>query len=142
VGRIFGGTSVNTVPSLCSIDIDYRLLPGESNGASSDVLRQRLAALGTEVVIDPPYLEASGMPGTKVAKPCQALASACNQAKWKPKFHTAHYATDGAIISTAGIPVAVFGPGSIELAHTKAECVPVRELELASAIIVALLTGP
>src|SRR5262249_56278970 len=29
VGRIDGGTSVNTVPDRCSIEVDRRLLPGE-----------------------------------------------------------------------------------------------------------------
>ena len=142
VGRISGGASVNTVPSFCSIDVDYRLLPGQSYGAIRDVLRDRVGSSGNEVVIEPPYLEIPGLHGTRDSKPCQALAAACHQADWNPEFQTAHYATDGSIISTAGIPVAVFGPGSIELAHTKAECVPVREVELASAIIVALLTGP
>jgi acetylornithine deacetylase/succinyl-diaminopimelate desuccinylase-like protein len=140
VGRIAGGTAVNTVPSLCSIDVDYRLLPGESSAAARDAIRARISSANPEVVIEPPYMEAPGMHGTKDSKPCLALATACHQAKWKTDFITAHYGTDGAIISAAGIPTAVFGPGAIELAHTKAECVPVNEVELASEIIIALLT--
>jgi succinyl-diaminopimelate desuccinylase len=142
VGRIIGGTAVNTVPSLCSIDVDYRLLPDQSGAAAHDAIQARLSTSNGDVVIEQPYMEAPGMHGARDSKPCQALASACEQTNWKTDFITAHYGTDGAIISAAGTPAAVFGPGAIELAHTKAECVPVREVELASEIIIALLTGP
>ena len=140
VGRIHGGTAVNTVPSRCTIDVDYRLLPGQSSAAARDAIHARISASNPEIVIEPPYMEAPGMEGTRDSQPCQALATAGRHANWKTDFITAHYGTDGAIISAAGIPAAVFGPGAIELAHTKAEHVPVREVELASEIIIALLT--
>ena len=45
------------------------------------------------------------------------------------------YATDAAFISAAGIPTVVFGPGSIEQAHTDDEWLPLDQLEQAAEIL-------
>ena len=42
VGRIEGGTSVNTVPDQCRIEIDRRLLPGEKAAAALEHLHDYL----------------------------------------------------------------------------------------------------
>ena len=140
VGRIFGGEAVNTVPPSCTIDIDRRLLPGEDYASVRSLLQGRLAKLGKHVKILDPYVEAPGVYHRKDSLPCRSLIEASKTVNWTPEFQTAHFGTDASILSAAGIPTAVFGPGSITLAHTNAECVPVVELEKASDIIVALLT--
>ena len=45
------------------------------------------------------------------------------------------YATDAAFISAAGIPTVVFGPGSIEQAHTDDEWLPLDQLEQAAEVL-------
>jgi acetylornithine deacetylase len=45
------------------------------------------------------------------------------------------YATDAAFYSGAGIPAVVFGPGSIEQAHTEEEWLPLDQLEQAAEIL-------
>lgn len=140
MGRIFGGEAVNTVPSSCTIDIDRRLLPGEDYASVRSQLQSRLAQLGKHVKFLDPYVEALGIYHQKDSLPCQSLIEASKSVNWKTEFQTAHFGTDASILSAAGIPTAVFGPGSITLAHTNAECVPMAELEKASDIIIALLT--
>ena len=44
------------------------------------------------------------------------------------------YGTDAAAISAAGVPTVVFGPGSIDQAHTADEFIEIDELELATEI--------
>src|SRR6202011_6017294 len=51
VGRIEGGTSVNTVPDRCRIEVDRRLIPGEDAQAAPG---QLLAFLQQEAKIDFP----------------------------------------------------------------------------------------
>ena len=54
---------------------------------------------------------------------------------------TAAFGTDAGVFGTHGIPGVVFGPGSIEQAHTSAEYVDTAEVEKASEFFVALLEG-
>ena len=44
------------------------------------------------------------------------------------------FGTDAAAISAAGVPTVVFGPGSIDQAHTADEFIAVDELQLATEI--------
>ena len=45
------------------------------------------------------------------------------------------YGTNAAATDAAGVPTVVFGPGSIEQAHTKDEWIAVDQLEQASEIL-------
>jgi acetylornithine deacetylase len=44
------------------------------------------------------------------------------------------FGTDAAAIAATGIPTIVFGPGSIEQAHTADEFIEIKELQLATEI--------
>ncbi len=46
------------------------------------------------------------------------------------------YGTDAAVLSAAGAPCVVFGPGSIAQAHTADEWISLDELAAASEILV------
>ncbi len=140
VGRILGGDTVNTVPSWCRIEVDRRLLPGES---FSDV-RQGLAELlasRSDVTIEDAYLDVPAVYTDPAATPCRQLLAACRGAGFEPTFATAHYATDASILSTAGMATLVFGPGSVEVAHGARECVPVADIEAASLAITELISS-
>lgn len=140
VGRITGGFAVNVVPSECEIEIDRRLLPGESYESVRDTILKLLKPLSHQITIEPPFLEAHGMYNNIESLSCQALLAACRRAGHDSQFETAHYGTDGSILAAAGIETVVFGPGSVDMAHTKAEYVPTDEIEQAHQIISHLLT--
>lgn len=140
VGRISGGQTVNTVPASCSIEVDNRLLPGMT---AETILQNLLPYLGdaSGYKIDPPYLLAMGVDNQPDAEHCLALKHACEREGILPELQTAHYATDAAIYQEAGIPCVVFGPGSIQQAHTADEHIAIAQIEKAAAIIMRLLTG-
>lgn len=138
VGRINGGQTVNTVPALCSIEIDHRLLPGMSYSTVKSSLQEWLGNDG--YIIDAPYMEALGVQNDIDAFHCRALLEACNRNGVDAKMQTAHYATDAAIIHQSGIPCVVFGPGSISQAHTADEHIAISDIEKASDILMSLLT--
>jgi acetylornithine deacetylase len=135
VGTIVGGLSVNTVPDLCTIEIDRRLLPGEDNDTAYRHVIDYVARYpGVDFQVDH---EAPFMRGATLADgPNQPLADRltgivrglvgrCEQIG-------VPFGTDASKIFQDGVPAVVFGPGSIDQAHTADEWLPLDELEQAS----------
>lgn len=138
VGRISGGETVNTVPSSCTIEIDHRLLPGDTYRSISKNIREHIGA-AVEYEMSAPFLEAGCVINEPDGPACTELRAACREADWDPELLTAHYGTNGSVYSRIGIPTVVFGPGDIKLAHSACEYVPVKEIETAHRIVLNLL---
>jgi acetylornithine deacetylase len=51
------------------------------------------------------------------------------------------FGTDASTISLAGVPSVVFGPGSIDQAHTADEWLDVEQLRLASEVLYRFVRG-
>jgi acetylornithine deacetylase len=138
VGRIEGGTSVNTVPDRCRIEIDRRLLPGEDpRSAPIDLevfLRGELGAdfpfAGTAPSMSKTALSPQGSEEL-VAR----LGGAIDAVRGNHRTCGVPYGTDASTIAEAGIPSVVFGPGDIARAHTCDEWVPLGEVEQAAEIL-------
>lgn len=138
VGRIEGGTSVNTVPDRCKIEVDRRLIRGEK---PEDAPRQLEAYLKKEAGIDFPFEVAEPWMGKAALSPegadelIKQLGAAIDAERGNHKVHPVPYGTDASTLALAGIPSVVFGPGDIAKAHTVDEWVPLDEVERASAIL-------
>ena len=145
VGRIEGGTSVNTVPDLCKIEIDRRLLPGEEPQAAPGQLLAFLKeeAIDFPVTSEPPWMSKCALGPELSAELVQLLGGAIDSVKGNHKVEAVPYGTDASTIAEGGIPAVVFGPGDIARAHTCDEWVPLSEVEQASEILyrVACLDG-
>lgn len=139
VGVIHGGVQVNQVPDRCAIDIDRRLLPGESAAdalAYYQSLLDRLKAAhpGFDAVIETPLLlvdEALNTPADAavVQHACQVLRGlGLNDQPCGVPF-----GSDASKLSRAGIPTIVFGPGSIDQAHSVDEYVELAQVNQAAA---------
>lgn len=141
VGRIEGGTSVNTVPDRCRIEIDRRLIPGESAAAAPGQLS---AFLKQEAGINFPFESADPWMGKGPLDPSPSadlvarLGQAIDRVKGSHQVMAVPYGTDASTIAEAGIPSVVFGPGDIARAHTCDEWVPLEEVEQASEILYRL----
>ncbi|MBI4573472.1 MAG: M20 family metallopeptidase [candidate division NC10 bacterium] len=139
VGRIEGGLQVNVVPDRCSIEVDRRLLPGESWAIVQGELETALAPLRAEdpdlqVVIEEPY-QLFGSMQTPADAPIVRLArEAVRRIDGEHPVRGVAFCTDAAELSRAGIPCVVLGPGDIAQAHTSAECVEVQQVMKAAAI--------
>jgi acetylornithine deacetylase ArgE len=141
VGRIDGGTSVNTVPDKCRIEMDRRLLPGENIPAALSHLHDYLRRQVDESVafaFSDPWLSAPPLRSLGSEKLVARLGSAINQVVGKPQVQAVPYGTDAAPLADSGIPAVVFGPGDIARAHTCDEWVPLDEVEQASEILYRL----
>jgi acetylornithine deacetylase len=140
VGRIEGGTSVNTVPDSCRIEIDRRLIPGEDPlAAPADLmafLKQELADVPFEC--SAPWTGNSALSSEGSVELAARLGQAIDSVTGSHRVFAVPYGTDASTIAAAGIPAVVFGPGDIARAHTRDEWVPLAEVEQASEILYRL----
>jgi acetylornithine deacetylase ArgE len=141
VGRIEGGTSVNTVPDQCRIEIDRRLVRGENPATATTEFKEYLdSEAGIDFPFDCPVpwmsMAALGPEGTEelIAR----LGQAIQQTRGSHRVHAVPYGTDASTLAAAGIPAVVFGPGDIAKAHTADEWVPLDEVAEAGEILFQL----
>ena len=144
VGMIHGGLSVNTVPDRCTIEIDRRVVPGEEPLAAYrqviDFVRG-CPGVPPDIEHEPPYLmgvplaeEHNGPLAEQLAAVGRTVIDTC-QTKGVP------YGTNAATIAASGVPAVVFGPGSIDQAHTADEWLSLAELSQASEILYRFARG-
>lgn len=135
VGRIEGGQSVNIVPDWCAIEIDRRVIPGETPADCitrvEAYLRDRLCEFDA-IAFDPPWVNMPALSSkdssTWIEPVLQAVAKAIGRA---PSAIGVPYGTDAGPLSGAGLPCLVFGPGDIAQAHTKDEWVDLNQVRAA-----------
>jgi acetylornithine deacetylase or succinyl-diaminopimelate desuccinylase len=132
VGTIVGGLQPNIVPDRCSITIDRRTLPGETE---TTVRREILDLLRAQ------KLKAT-FTSEKLA-PCNALETNIRLPLVRQFMHSVgqneplgvHFFCDAAVLAEAGIPSVVFGPGNIAQAHTANEWISLTSLERAKSML-------
>ena len=144
VGTIQGGLSVNTVPDVCTIEIDRRLLPGEealdAYQRAVEYVRQRVGD-DRSVEHEPPYLKGSTLADRDNGPLADRLVGVTRQVLGRGEKIGVSYGTNASRISPAGVPTVVFGPGSIDQAHTADEWLSLDELAKASEVLYAFLTA-
>ncbi len=136
---------MNLVPDLVVIEIDRRLVPGESpEEARAEVIRRLTAALpGAAIEHEAPFVAhlglAEGGVEAEVAgiRPARRLGESVRATGRGSVVRAARYGTNASVYSAAGVPTVVFGPGSIEQAHTVDEWIEVAQVDVAAAALVA-----
>jgi acetylornithine deacetylase len=136
VGTVHGGSAINVVPDRCAIELGFRPLPGSDSAAifrRIEAAARRAAAPfepASELLSDsPPLLLPEGAPIHRAA--CAAAGQAHGG--------SVSFATDAGWLATLGIDCAVFGPGSIEVAHRPNEFMPKDEFARAPALLADLV---
>ena len=143
VGSIRGGMAVNIVAGRCEIEVDRRTLPAEDHAEIIGEVRARLAGL-----IEEGRITAYDVEVTKDTRAWRApagslfrerLGRACEDHGVSAKTVGTGWFSDAGPLSQVCGDVIVFGPGSIEQAHTADEYIDVEELQKGSDIIKDLL---
>ncbi len=135
VGRIEGGVSVNTVPDGCAIELDRRLLPGESPDAAWRDFRDYLAETSpVPVICDAMWLACPALSSDRADVVRARLGRAIDAVEGSHTVLAVPFGTDASTIADAGVPAVVFGPGDIAQAHTKDEWIDLGELDRAAEI--------
>jgi acetylornithine deacetylase/succinyl-diaminopimelate desuccinylase family protein len=137
VGMIHGGVSPNTVPDFCRIEIDRRLNPGETAAtAIAEVQKYLSERVPTPFMMLPAVFACSPLTGELSGPLVTKLGMAIDAITGSHTVDAVPYGTDASTLAEAGIPVVVFGPGSIEQAHTKDEYLELTQLDQAIQILV------
>lgn len=132
LARITGGTAVNIVPDRCILQGGIRILPEMDSTATIERVRSAVtAAVGTDSCTFEIEGEAPPMLLSEASEIYQALSAITGQTDTV----SASYATDAGWFQTMGIQSAIFGPGSIEVAHKPNELLPIAQFEKASQIL-------
>ncbi len=141
---ISGGVGLNTVPELCTLAVDRRLVPGEE---MADILwfvddwaaqagRQGHAWLrGETYMMDPPFETAPESPPAKALRQALAKLGLDAAAKGVP------YGTDATKIAAGGTPCVVFGPGDIAQAHKSDEWIHLPQVTRATEVMIEAVKG-
>ena len=141
VGIIRGGISCNTVPDKCTIELCRRVIPGQMPmDAQKHIIdwlaaRPEIAALGDALEHETPFNASAPLPDDKNGALADRLSEVSRARTGKGKKIGVPYGTDASRISGADVPSVVFGPGSIDQAHTCDEWLPLDELAPASEVL-------
>jgi acetylornithine deacetylase len=132
VGAISGGTQANIVPDQCSILVDRRTVPEETDDSVTRELQRLLRDHKLKASIELGRTEPCGPLETDPKLPlvAQFLESAGQR---KPVG--VNYFCDAAVLASGGIPSVVFGPGDIAQAHTSDEWIDTASLEQGTAML-------
>lgn len=137
VGIISGGISVNTVPDRCTIEIDRRVVPGEDAEAARqeviDFVSQEISG-DDQVEHEAPFICANGLDDANNGQLASDLGAIAEGHGGTAEPGGVPYGTDAPSFAAIGAPTVVFGPGSIDQAHTCDEWIRVDQLERAAEV--------
>jgi acetylornithine deacetylase len=135
VGRIHGGTSVNIVPDECVIEIDRRVIPGENHeDVKADIRKYLTERLDFEMEFEPPWIESPALTDADNQQLAKAILSCVADVDGDHAAIGVPYGTHASRTCAGGVPSIVFGPGSIDQAHTKDEFLEIDQLEKAAEV--------
>jgi succinyl-diaminopimelate desuccinylase len=136
VGAIRGGTQANIVPDRCTILMDRRTLPGETEARVrrelNAVLRRKhlAAAYVHDKLPSCPPMETD--PGLPLVKRFMGIVGQRRPVGMR-------YFCDASVLAHGGIPSVVFGPGDIAQAHTADEWISLAALERTQGLLLRFL---
>ena len=142
---IDGGTGMSTYPDRCSVRIERRTIPGETEEsvqreleAACSRVRSRQPKFRADVSVTFGQLPSDVSVDAPIVT---ALRSAMEKSGEDVRVEGMTAWTDAALLNAAGIPAICFGPGDITLAHAAEEWVSISEIERATGVLARLATG-
>jgi acetylornithine deacetylase len=143
IGLVQGGQAPNIVPNEAAIWVDRRTLPGETPAHVAAEIEASLEKAGVELDV---FVESCGeeKPPLETATDSIAVAAtgaALDSVGLSPGCDQVAFGTDAGLFARSGIPSIVLGPGSITMAHTAREFVPIHEVEIMVRIFERLFEG-
>jgi acetylornithine deacetylase len=139
IGTIRGGTQVNFVPDQCEIEIDRRLLPGESWQSAVERVRLCLEPVArqhpqVEIVVHPPSLTDQPLETQAQSRAVQTMLKVLRDRRHEATPLGVPFGSDASKFGEIEIPAMIMGPGSIDQAHTADEFVDCQQVVEAAEI--------
>jgi acetylornithine deacetylase len=142
--RINGGEGVNTVPARCVLTFDRRILPNETGEQAWQEVAAEARAFaaglpdGAAVALRPPFIDSISMEVPAEAAIVAAARAVCRAERIDDAPLGVAFGSDASKMTRAGIPTIIFGPGSIEQAHTADEFVELQQVARAARMLAEL----
>lgn len=136
VAMISGGIAVNVVPDRCRIDVGLRPLPGMEPGTLAQRVEEAVRTAAGTVRFDFEVLNDG--PAMMLAEEAPIYRALCRMTGQRETVGVS-YGTDAGWLQQMGLDCAVFGPGSIEVAHKPNEFLPRTEFEQARSYLQRLV---
>ncbi len=125
VGTIHGGSAINVVPDRCAVELGARPLPGI---ASEELIERVSRAVRNAAAPFEPEIELlSDSPAMLLDEGAPIHRYLCGLTG-QSAGASVSFATDAGWLQRLGIDCAIFGPGSIEVAHKPNEHLPKADL--------------
>ncbi len=136
VAMISGGIAVNVVPDRCRIDVGLRPLPGMEPGTLAQRVEEAVRTAAGTVRFD--FEDLNDGPAMMLAEEAPIYRALCRMTGQRETVGVS-YGTDAGWLQQMGLDCAVFGPGSIEVAHKPNEFLPRAEFEQARSYLQRLV---
>lgn len=139
VGVIQGGAQVNFVPDRCVIEIDRRLLPGETWQQVLEHYQRLVERVAAEhppmdAVMHPPMLTDLPLETDPQSQAAELVAEILTSLRLDPTLIGVPFGSDASKFAALGIPSIILGPGSIDQAHAAVEYVECQQVVQAAEI--------
>lgn len=138
------GEGPNTVPSKARLRFDYRYLPTENGQEVYRHFRKVAEGLpsaisGLAVSVEPPFIDSSAMDVPEESQIVSEMRAVCTARGLPDTVLGVPYGSDATkMVNDGGVPTIVFGPGSIDQAHSLAEFVEIDQVVAAAEMLVDL----
>ena len=136
VGTVQGGAAINVVPDRCQVEVGVRPLPGVESGALAERIRR--AAREAAVPFEPEMEVLSDSPPMLLDEASPIHRHLCALVGQRTGASVS-FATDAGWLQRLGMDCAVFGPGSIEVAHKPNEHLPKDQFTAARGLLDATI---
>ncbi|MDD4363578.1 MAG: M20/M25/M40 family metallo-hydrolase, partial [Atribacterota bacterium] len=132
-------SAVNIIPDECAIEVDRRLLPGETRESAKNEILQLIEILSREkeikeILISEPTTYAMPVDTNQNESIVKTALQVCENILGYSDLKGVDFGCDASSFTEKGIPSIVFGPGNILQAHTKDEYVTLEEVYKAAEI--------
>ena len=132
IGQISGGTAKNIIPGECRFLVEWRPIPSQDPRGVADKLTDIVGDLGRVEVRRAEH----GFATSAESRLVKLFESETGRDAGAVSF-----GTEAPQLAALGAETVVFGPGSMSVAHTSGEFVPVPDLERCTDILCRVIDG-
>ncbi len=139
VGVVAGGAAPNIIPDEAWLLADRRLVPGDTEESIRAEIESALVRHGVvDVRLERCSIEKGALATPEDHVSVQQLRAALLAQGVPAEIGSVAFGTDAGVFADAGLRGVVFGPGSIDRAHTAREYVEIDQVEAATEVWVRL----
>ncbi len=134
VGTVHGGSAINVVPDRCVVEIGVRTMPGLESDQLAPRVEATIAAVPLPEGVSVQVEILSNSPPMSLSLDAPIHRLLCDLTG-QEGMRSVGFATDAGWLARAGFECAIFGPGTIEVAHKPNEWMPKAEYAQARGLV-------